>query len=417
MKWNRIGSRYYPAMETELSLIPEKGIFQVIEEETPGGILVGLEKIGEEFKFNFKIYDLGIDDFLKRILDTWNSGFFKKTNKNLGIVYNGVKGTGKTIAAKILCNEVNLPTLIINHRFKGLLEFIQSIDFECVVLIDEAEKVFQDKDDESSSDLLRMIDGVYSNSRKIFILTTNELRINDNLISRPSRIRYVKEFDGVTELAITQLIKDKLVDKSLESKVREEISNLLFNSIDIIENIISEYNIHGNTIKGTFNIPNKQEKTCLLLFRINNTFTNESLIGIEDVLSIKGLIKPEKLGILKTSGTECNLLDVIKEEVFEKYNSEEILELSDKDDIKSLTIGDFIDFWFYTEKRIDSSKHEIASNIYITNMKSWSPQPYEGLTVDISYEDFIILEIRDGVVKLKREENNDTEEIIFGILL
>ena len=192
---------------------------------------------------------------------------------------------------------------------------------------------------------------------------------------------------------------------------------MLFNSIDIIENIISEYNIHGNTIKGTFNIPNKQEKTCLLLFKINNRFTSESLIGIEDVLSIKGLIKPEKLGILKTSGTGCNLLDVIKEEVFEKYNSEEILELSDKDDIRSLTIDDFINFWFYAEKRIDSSKHEIASNFYITNMKSWSPQPYEGLTVDISYEDFIILEIRDGVVKLKREENNDTEEIIFGILL
>ena len=154
----------------------------------------------------------------------------------------------------------------------------------------------------------------------------------------------------------------------------------------------------------------------MLLFKIINTFTDESLIGIEDVLNIKGLIKLEKFGVLKTSGTECNLLDVIKEDVFEKYNSEEILELSDKDDIKSLTISDFIDFWFYTEKRIDFSKHEIGSNFYITSMKSWSPQPYEGLTVDISYEDFVILEIRDGVVKLKRE-NNETEEIIFGILL
>ena len=114
MKWNKIGLRYYPAMEAELSLIPEKGIFQIIEEKTPRGTVVGLEKIGEKFKFDFKEYDLGIDDFLRRILDTWNSGFFKKTNKNLGIIYNGVKGTGKTIAAKILSKAVNIPTLIIN---------------------------------------------------------------------------------------------------------------------------------------------------------------------------------------------------------------------------------------------------------------------------------------------------------------
>lgn len=403
-------------METELSLIPEKGIFQVIEEETPVGILVGLEKIGEKFKFDFKIYDLGIDDFLKRILDTWNSGFFRKTNKNLGIIYNGVKGTGKTIAAKILCNEVNIPTIIINHRFKGILEFIQSIDFECIVLIDEAEKVFQNNDEEASSDLLRMIDGVYSNSRKIFILTTNELRINDNLISRPSRIRYVKEFDGVTDLAITQLIKDKLVDKSLEDKVREDISNLLFNSIDIIENIISEYNIHGNTIKGTFNIPNKLEKLSLLLFNVSNRYTGESLISIEDVISIKRLIKSEGPGILKTSGIESNLLDIVKEDTFKKYNLEEILKYSEKDDIKSLTLGDFVDFWFYTEKNIDFTKTEISSNLYLTNMKSWSPQPYEGLTVDISYTDHVISEIKEGVIKFKMF-NDETEEFRFGILL
>lgn len=416
MKWNRIGSRYYPAMETELSLIPEKGIFQVIEEETPGGILVGLEKIGEKFKFDFKIYDLGIDDFLKRVLDTWNSGFFRKTNKNLGIIYNGVKGTGKTIAAKILCNEVNIPTIIINHRFKGILEFIQSIDFECVVLIDEAEKIFQDKDEEASSDLLRMIDGVYSNSRKIFILTTNELRINDNLISRPSRIRYVKEFNGVTDLAITQLIKDKLVDKSLEDKVREDISNLLFNSIDIVENIISEYNIHGNTLKDTFNIPNKLEKLSLLLFNVSNRYTGESLISIEDIISIKRLIKSEGLGILKISGIESNLLDVVKEDTFKKYNLEEILKLSEKDDIKSLTLDDFVDFWFYTEKNIDFNKTEISINMYLTYMKSWSPQPYEGLTVDISYDDYLISEIKEGVIKFK-VFNDETEEFRFGILL
>ena len=416
MKWNKIGLRYYPAMEAELSLIPEKGIFQIIEEKTPRGTVVGLEKIGEKFKFDFKVYDLGIDDFLRRILDTWNSGFFKKTNKNLGIIYNGVKGTGKTIAAKILCNEVNIPTLIINYNFDGLLEFIQSIDFECIILIDEAEKIFPNTDKEASSNLLRMIDGVYSNSRKIFILTTNELHINDNLISRPSRIRYIKEFNGVTELAITQIIKDKLVDKSLEDKVREDISNLLFNSIDIIENIICEYNIHGNTIRDAFNIPNKREKFSLLFFNITNRYSGEFLIDIEDILNIKRFLKPEKFEAIRKSGLQLNLLDGIKEDTIKKYDLEKILEHSEEEDIKSVTINDFIDFWLHTEKNIDICNTNTSSDIYVTEMKSWSPQLYEGLKVELYYDEYIITEIKEGVIKIKKIED-ENEIIRIGILL
>ena len=154
----------------------------------------------------------------------------------------------------------------------------------------------------------------------------------------------------------------------------------------------------------------------MLFFNVSNRCTGESLISIEDVISIKRLIKSEGLGILKISGIESNLLDVVKKDAFKKYNLEEILKFSEKDDIKSLILGDFVDFWLCTEKNIDSDKSVISNSIYLTYMKSWSPQPYEGLTVDINYDDYVISEIKEGVIKFKIF-NEETEEFRFGILL
>ena len=73
-------------------------------------------------------------------------------------------------------------------------------------------------------------------------------------------------------------------------------------------------------------------------------------------------------------------------------------------------------FGYVLKKNIDFDKSVISSNIYLTNMKSWSPQPYEGLTVDISYDDYVISEIKEGVIKFKIF-NDETEEFRFGILL
>ncbi len=63
-----------------------------------------------------------------------------------------------------------------------MLEFIQSLCFEAIILIDEAEKTFDEEEDV----LLKMIDGVYNSKRKLYILTTNELNIDENLLGRPN---------------------------------------------------------------------------------------------------------------------------------------------------------------------------------------------------------------------------------------
>ena len=59
------------------------------------------------------------------------------------------------------------------------------------------------------------MDGVYtSNYRRIFLLTTNETHINDNLISRPSRLRYIHEFGNLEQDITREYLNDTLNDKS-----------------------------------------------------------------------------------------------------------------------------------------------------------------------------------------------------------
>ena len=110
--------------------------------------------------------------------------------------------------AKILANKFNLPVIVVKSFGENntqLIEFLASFNFDCVFFFDEFEKNFSDKD----SSILQIMDGVYTSEyRRIFLLTTNETNINDNLISRPSRLRYIRRFYEVFSKCPT--MSDKL---------------------------------------------------------------------------------------------------------------------------------------------------------------------------------------------------------------
>ena len=215
-KWIDESGIFYPINgEIVLHSTPGEGIWQVYKSPNPQDGRIGLKKIFDsKFTFDFKIYELGCERMIERIKKVWNSEEFMEDNKNLGIIFNGTKGTGKTISAKILCNELDMPVIIVDKTFNGaILPFIQSLNFECVIFLDEAEKSF--KDDESEI-LLKLIDGVFNVSRKLYILTTNTLTVNENLINRPGRIRYIQQFCNLTEKAVNDFVDDNLKDKSLK---------------------------------------------------------------------------------------------------------------------------------------------------------------------------------------------------------
>lgn len=132
-KWINENGIFFPIPgSTTIYTSPGDGVFQVVEHKTMTSERIGITKIADEFTFDFKIYDLGIEDTIEKIIKTWKSDLYVNDKKNLGIIFNGIKGTGKTIASKILCNRLHLPVIIINQESANLIDFIQSLEFECI---------------------------------------------------------------------------------------------------------------------------------------------------------------------------------------------------------------------------------------------------------------------------------------------
>lgn len=261
-KWINDGGILYPIPGyASLLTSPGNGIFRIYEQ--PQTKRLGLEKIDDTFRFDFKIYDLDCEDIMSNIIKTWTSDLFRESNKNLGVIFNGIKGTGKTIAAKQLCNRIGLPVIVISKPVDGMLEFIQSLHFESIILIDEAEKTFR----EEQEVLLKMIDGVYNDMRKLYILTTNKLSIDENLLGRPGRIRYIKEFSNLSAKAVNDVIDNNLNDISLKDDVLKVVDSLEISTIDILKAIIDECNIMGSVPSdSTLNIPKAKYKIQIISF-------------------------------------------------------------------------------------------------------------------------------------------------------
>ena len=261
-KWINDGGILYPIPGyASLLTSPGNGIFRIYE--NPQTKRLGLEKIDDTFRFDFKIYDLDCEDIMSKIIKTWTSDLFRESNKNLGVIFNGIKGTGKTIAAKLLCNRIGLPVIVISKPVDGMLEFIQSLHFESIILIDEAEKTFR----EEQEVLLKMIDGVYNDMRKLYILTTNKLSIDENLLGRPGRIRYIKEFSNLSAEAVNNVIDDNLKDASLKEDVLKVVDSLEISTIDILKAIIDECNIMGSVPSdSTLNIPKAKYRMQIISF-------------------------------------------------------------------------------------------------------------------------------------------------------
>ena len=236
VSWIQNGSNYkrVEGNVSNVDTVP-KGIYNV------GLSMTGwyLERTADEFVFNYKVYGLQ-SKFMQHVLTA-----FENTKGNFGILLNGTKGTGKSVVAKILANKFNLPVVVVKSFGENnaqLIEFLASFNFDCVFFFDEFEKNFSDKD----SSILQIMDGVYTSEyRRIFLLTTNETNINDNLISRPSRLRYIHEFGNLEPEIIREYLNDTLNDKSRIEDVVDFVDTLQISTIDILKSIVEEINIFG----------------------------------------------------------------------------------------------------------------------------------------------------------------------------
>ena len=169
------------------------------------------------------------------------------------------------------------------------MEFIPRLSFEAVILIDEAEKTFSEKDD--AHILLKLIDGVYNRTRKLYILTTNKLHINENLLGRPGRIRYIQEFTNLPKAAVEEYLEDNLEDKSKKQAVMDIVDLLEISTIDILKSIVEEFNIFGDIggERSIMNIPKCSYIFDAVYFR---GYTDEDVEKIREIIKNN---KPENV--------------------------------------------------------------------------------------------------------------------------
>ena len=236
------------------------------EKLVPGIYIPGADTQGyyltqyhDKYVFPYKVYGVN-KSFIERVNRT-----FVNTTGNLGVLMNGVKGTGKSVTSELICNDFmeqfNMPVILINERMKGLIEFLAAIDQDVVVFVDEYEKVFVNEEGRpNSTEILTLMDGALkSEHRRLFLFTTNNKYIDDNLLERPGRIRYVKEFIDLDKATIEEIVDDLLEDKNFKEECITYISKLQKITIDIVKAVITEVNIHGQGPSSFSDIFNTKE--------------------------------------------------------------------------------------------------------------------------------------------------------------
>jgi len=214
-----------------------------------------LSPMSEKFEFPYKIYGLETD-LVKRVLKY----YFKTDSGNLGILLNGVKGTGKTVTSKLICNSLNLPVVVVVPRhMENAHTFINAIPQDIVVFVDEYEKIYKE-----SNELLTIMDGALNSPfRRVFLMTTNNLYIDTNLIDRPSRVRYLKTFGNLSPDIVEEIVDDLLIYKEFKDDCITYASTLEIITVDIVKSIINEINIQEESplnFKNVFNASTRKGK-------------------------------------------------------------------------------------------------------------------------------------------------------------
>lgn len=197
--------------------LADKANVEVSLELAPATYVVKFNNVMKEFYLvemeSFTVPEKLYGDTVKntdRIIRT-----FKDRPNTTGVLMAGEKGSGKSLLAKSVCVkglELGIPVIVVNEPYFGteFNKFIQDINTEAVIFIDEFEKMYAREDQEK---LLTLLDGAFD-SKKLFLLTCNSVaRVDSFMKNRPGRIYYFFDFVGLDSSFIREYCEDVLVNK------------------------------------------------------------------------------------------------------------------------------------------------------------------------------------------------------------
>ena len=198
---------------------------------------------GNKFKLPEKIYS-NDKEFIDHVVSV-----FQKGTKSMAVLLKGKKGLGKSFTSKVICERLGLPVINITKVTNDdMFSFLNQIEQEHIIYIDEFEKLFpnQPKNGEEvevkQDKFLSFLDGSNTtNSKRFFIITANN-DVNEFLINRPSRIRYLRNYNNIHISTIEEIVEDKLKNAEFRKDLIENLDKDELNVDSLIE-IIEEINL------------------------------------------------------------------------------------------------------------------------------------------------------------------------------
>lgn len=211
-----------------------------------------------------KVYTTKSDAvFIKRV-----NTYFQKTSKlSTGVMLSGIKGTGKTVMAKVIAKNSNLPIIVVDEDYPTgrINDFFRKFETPVTIIFDEVDKHW------NTEDLLGWLDGVQTNAKKLVLFTcNNEDRVNDYLKDRCSRVRYIRHFEANDN---ARFLREILRDKGIaEDKIKDTYTFIVNNfgllSIDNILSFIDEKllfpELSNEEIFNDMNISSKKGKKNII---------------------------------------------------------------------------------------------------------------------------------------------------------
>lgn len=171
---------------------------------------------------------------------------------NLGVLLSGGRGLGKTLTTRLVIEQLkdDYPVVVISEYMTGMADFLSHLK-NTIILMDEFEKFMSGningddnpKEQTKQESILSVLDGNTGSAGNLYLLTVNNTyKLDENLISRPGRIRYHYVYESEDASVVRAYCKDNLNDQSKIEEVVSVLGSTKYVSMDIISSFVDELN-------------------------------------------------------------------------------------------------------------------------------------------------------------------------------
>ena len=221
---------------------------------------------------------------------------FDRRPLNTGILLSGDRGMGKTLFIRIAINEAlsrGIAVIILKQTdsLDDVISLINRVSQPLLVIMDEFEKNFvidNSRGIDSQMPFLSMLDGLGSNSKRMFIASINNVgKMNDFMMNRPGRFYYHFSYAKLSEDDMREYLKTETtgIDENTINYAVSMLQNYTIN-YDGLSAIAAELNA-GCSIDETLqdlNLDREGESSLSFHVKINGyDYTGYAYDSIETI--------------------------------------------------------------------------------------------------------------------------------------